>query len=151
MNWKKQVLFIALPCLLALAGCQNLKEPEYREVKNFRLDKIGLSETTAKMDLIYYNPNSISFQVKSTELDVYINNNFIGHTSADTIIKVLAETEFVIPVSARVNLNTIFNNALAALLSKEVTVKITGSLRAGKAGLYKTFPINYEGKQEIKF
>jgi LEA14-like dessication related protein len=151
MNWKNLVLLFTLFFIMALSGCEKLKEPEYREFKNFRIDKMGMDETTAKMDIVYYNPNSIGFWVKSTELDVYINNNFVGHTAADSSMEVPANSEFVIPVSARLNLKTLFNNALTALLTKEITIKISGSIRAGKAGFYKNFPIQYEGKQEIRF
>ncbi|MBI2731324.1 MAG: hypothetical protein HYX40_11315 [Sphingobacteriales bacterium] len=100
---KKIYGITALAFLLVLPGCLNLKEPEFREVKSFRLGKIDLSETTAKMDL------------------------------------------------ARVNLSTVFSNALTALLAKEVNIKISGSIKVGKAGLNKTFPVNYEGKQTIQF
>ena len=42
-----------------LICCSTPKELEYREFKNLIVEKINFSSTTLKMDLIYYNPNSI--------------------------------------------------------------------------------------------
>ncbi|MBI1780829.1 MAG: LEA type 2 family protein [Sphingobacteriales bacterium] len=151
MILKNILLLTALSCSIAFSSCKNMQDPEYRDIKNFRLTKLNTEESTAKMDVVYYNPNSLNFQIRSTDLDIYINNNYVGHTNLDSVIRVPKQTEFIIPVSARVNTQTFFSNALSALLTKEVNIRITGSIKAGASGLYKNFKVNYEGKQAIKF
>ncbi|MEP7093892.1 MAG: hypothetical protein ABI793_07520 [Flavobacterium sp.] len=42
-------------------------------MENFTVDKIGFSSTTIKMDLVYYNPNNFGLQLKSTDLDIYLD------------------------------------------------------------------------------
>jgi LEA14-like dessication related protein len=151
MILKKIFFLLALSCSIAFSGCKPVQDPEYRDIKNFRLTEMGSTESTAKMDVVYYNPNNMNFQIRSTDLDIYINSNYVGHTNLDSVIRVPKQTEFTIPVSARVNNNSFFSNALSALLTKEVNVRITGTIKAGASGLYKSFKVNYEGKQAIKF
>lgn len=151
MILKKIFFLLVISCPLAFSGCNNMQDPEYRDIKNFRLAEMGSVESTAKMDVVYYNPNNMNFQIRSTNLDIYINNNLVGHTNLDSVIRVPKQTEFTIPIVARVNNNTFFSNALSALLTKEVNLRITGTIRAGASGLYKSFKVNYEGKQAIKF
>lgn len=151
MILKNILLITSLSCAIAFSSCKKMQDPEYRDIKNFRLTKLNAEESTAKMDVVYYNPNNMNFQIRSTDLDIYINNNYAGHTNLDSVIRVPKQTEFTIPVSARVNTQTFFSNALSALLTKEVNIRITGSIKAGASGMYKSFKVNYEGKQAIKF
>jgi len=50
-----------------------------------------------------------------------------------------------------VDMKNILKNSLTALLNKQVTVKVMGSVRVGKANFYMNIPVNYEGLQEVEF
>jgi len=67
----------SLPFLLILTilllSCSAPKKLEYREFRNFSVQKIGFSTSSVKMDMIYYNPNGFGLQLKRTELDVFVN------------------------------------------------------------------------------
>lgn len=101
------------------------------------------------MDVICLNPNNADFVVKSTELDIYINDSLVGHTNLDTNIKAPKLSEFVLPVSAKIKTTSLFYNALSFLFNKEAVIKISGTIKAGTYGLYKNFKINYEAKQSL--
>jgi hypothetical protein len=51
---------------------------EYRDFKNFEVGQVGFSSTSVKMDLVYYNPNNFSLQLKSTELDIFLERHIPG-------------------------------------------------------------------------
>jgi hypothetical protein len=46
-------------------------------------------------------------------------------------------------------MKNLLKNAMPTLMGKEVMVKITGTVQLGKANVYKTFPVSYEGLQKF--
>jgi LEA14-like dessication related protein len=135
--------------VFALVGCKQPKELEYRDFKNLRSEKLGLSTSTIKVDLVYFNPNTFGLQLKRTDLDVFINGNFLGHTAQEHQIQIPRKGEFTLPLAIDVDMKNVYKNALPTLFGKEVMVKITGSVKVGKANVFKSFPVNYEGKQQF--
>ena len=131
------------------SSCQAPKELVYRDFKNLKVEKIGFAATTLKLDLIYYNPNNFGLQLKYTDLDIYVDNNYLGHSTQDHQISIPRLAEFTIPLAIEVDMKNLLKNALPTLLGKEVMVKVTGTVKLGKANVYKIFPVNYEGLQRF--
>lgn len=130
-------------------ACQAPKELVYRDFKNVAVEKLGFGSSTLKLDLVYYNPNNFSLQLKYTDLDIFVDNNFLGHSSQDYQITIQKLAEFTLPLQLEVDMKNILKNALNSILGKEVLIKITGTVKLGKANVYKTFQVNYEGKQNF--
>ncbi|MEO6720916.1 MAG: LEA type 2 family protein [Ferruginibacter sp.] len=142
------------PLLLSIAvlpfllnSCSTPKELEYRDFKNFTITKVGFSSTAIRMDLVYYNPNNFSLQLKSTDLDIFLENSYLGHTIQEQQLTIPSRAEFFIPVMVDVDMKNLLKNGLITLLNNEIIVKVTGSVKVGKANFFKSFPVNYEGKQ----
>jgi LEA14-like dessication related protein len=131
------------------SSCQAPKELVYRDFKNLKVEKVGFAASTLKVDLIYYNPNNFGLQLKYTDLDIYIDNTFLGHSSQDYQITIPKLSEFTMPLAVELDMKNLLKNALPTLLGKEVMVKITGTVKLGKANVYKTFPVSYEGLQKF--
>jgi LEA14-like dessication related protein len=142
-------LLIVLSILLFMPSCRAPKELEYRDFKNLSTENLGFSSSTIKVDLIYYNPNNFGLQLKRTDLDVYINGNLLGHTAQDYQISIPRRGEFTLPLKIDVDMKNAYKNAFPALFGKEVMVKITGKVKVGKANVFKSFNVNYEGKQKF--
>ncbi|MBL7703467.1 MAG: LEA type 2 family protein [Ferruginibacter sp.] len=130
-------------------SCQAPKELVYKDFKNLKVDKLGFAATTLKVDLVYYNPNNFGLQLKYTDLDIYIDNNFLGHSSQDYQITIPRLAEFTMPLAIEVDMKNLLKNAIPTLMGKDVMVKVTGTVKLGKANVFKTFPINYEGVQRF--
>src|SRR5205085_6881242 len=107
-----------------LTACSTPKELEYRDFRNFRLDKVGFSSTSIKMDLVYYNPNNFSLQLKSTELDIFLENTYLGHTVQEQQLTIPSKAEFTIPIMIDVDMKNLLKNGLISLLSNEISVKV---------------------------
>lgn len=101
------------------------------------------------MDLIYYNPNKFGFQVKRTEADVYVDNVYLGKAISDTLIKVAKRSDFLIPMHIKTDMKNFYKNAFSAMTNKTVLVKASGTITAGVAGIFKTVPLEYEGRHEF--
>jgi len=145
-----------LPCSIAIflliflmPSCQAPKELEYRDFKNLKVEKLSFGASSLKLDVIYYNPNNFGLQLKYTDLDVFIDGNYLGHSSQDYQITIQRLSEFTLPLQINLDMQNLLKNVLPTFLGKEVTVKITGKVKLGKANVYKTFPVNYEGKQRF--
>lgn len=142
------VLFLVLAICLA-SSCQAPKDLVYRDFKNLKVEKIAFGSSILKVDLVYYNPNNFVLQLKYTDLDIFIDNSYLGHSSQDYQITIPKLAEFSLPLEVSIDMKNILKNALTTLLGKEVMVRVTGKVKLGKANVYKTFPVNYEGKQKF--
>jgi LEA14-like dessication related protein len=132
-----------------LTSCSVPKELEYRDFKNLTIEKIGFSSSAIKMDLIYYNPNNFGLELNRMDLDIFINNNYLGKTSQDYQISIPRREEFSIPIKIDVDMKNLLKNGFTTFLNSEVTIKVTGTIKVGKLNVFKSFPVNYEGKQQF--
>ncbi len=147
MNKKRIALFLWF-CLL-LAACSKPLAPEYLGLDNLRVNSLGVGESAISANLKYFNPNHFAMKLKSGEMEVYLNNRFLGKTILDTLTAVPARDTFLIPVSMKVDMKQIYSNAVDILLNNEVNIRLHGFARLGKGLISFDVPIQYEGKQKI--
>ncbi|MBA2561934.1 MAG: LEA type 2 family protein [Chitinophagaceae bacterium] len=135
--------------ILAFLSCSAPKGLVYTDYKNFRIERFGFSNSQVKLDLEYFNPNNFGLQLKRTELDVFINDSFLGHSSSDTLINIPRRDTFLIPIKFDVDMQKVFKNAFNTLSGNEVSIKVTGKLKLGKANVFMSMPVNYEGRHKF--
>ena len=152
MNFfKHPILLLTTALTLLLFSCSTPKELEYRDFKNLTINQLGFSATAIRMDLIYYNPNKFGLQLKSFELDIFQNNNYLGHSTQEQLVSIPGREEFTIPVKVDVDMKNLLKNGITSILSNQVVIKVTGTVKVGKGNIYKSFPVNYEGVQNFSF
>lgn len=142
-------LLYLLLLTIFLAACATPKPLEYRSFKNFQIDKIGFSSSSLKIDLVYFNPNNYGLQVKNTDIDIFINDVFLGHTSQVYQISIPKNDEFFIPITVNLDMKNMLQNSLNAFFSNQVKVNIRGTFKVGKSNTFISFPINYEGNHHF--
>ncbi len=142
------ILFVSIGSLLN--SCSTPKALEYREFKNLTIEKLGFSSSTVRMDIVYYNPNNFGLQLKRVDVDIYLNNTYAGHATEEYQTTIPKLAEFSIPIQVDVDMKNILRNAFTGLLNKQVMVKLTGTVKVGKANVFISFPVNYEGAQAYK-
>ncbi len=146
------MLVIAISTL-GVVGCSQPKALVYQDLKNFRVQELNFQRATILLDLRLYNPNNYGLSLKNGDLDAYFNDKYLGKATLDERTAIPARDTFLLPVSVTADIRNIFSNALEVLTNGngEVLVRLQGSVRAGKAGIFVGVPINYEGKQRIHF
>lgn len=132
-----------------LSSCNSFNQPDFKRIDNVRLDKIGLKESTLSLDLHYFNPNKSKLKLKEIQGDAWLDDNFLGQFSMDSLIHIPARDSFYLPVKLKVDMGKLLKNSLAAFISNEVILKVKGVAKVGKSVVYINYPINYEGKQNI--
>ena len=148
----KSLLLITSISLLPIWGCKSsIKEPDFIAARNFTFGKMGLKESNIGMDLYYYNPNSFKLQLKKAELDVYLENRFVGKTILDTLLDIPPKDTFTIPVKMGVDMKNLFPNLITLALKEEVELKVEGTVRVMKSGISLNIPVHYTGKHKIVF
>ena len=135
--------------IFLIISCQAPKELVYRDFKNLKVGKLGFGFSTLNLDLIYYNPNNFGLQLRNTDLDIFVDGNYLGHSSQDLQINIPRLAEFTLPLQIEVDMKNALKNALPTLLGKEVVVKVTGKVKLGKANVYKSFTVDYESIQRF--
>lgn len=132
-----------------MTACRAPQDLEFREFNNLSLDKLGFTASALKVDLVYYNPNNYGMELKRTELDIYVDSIFLGHSSQDLQVSIPRRDVFTIPLKVDLDMKNLFKNGLMTLINKQVQVRAVGNVKVGKAGVYKNFKVDYTTTQQF--
>ena len=136
--------------LMELGGCAKIQEPQFRRIDNFHLKNFGLQQATIAFNVSYFNPNNFGVTVKEAAADVYLDSIYLGKFVQDSLIAVNKKSEFSIPLSGSVSLQTVLNLNLPALAQKEVLLRANGNVKIGKAGIFISKAFVYQGKHRLE-
>ncbi len=134
---------------IAAAACRRPKELVYRDVQNIRVTNVGLKQTVLAANVLMYNPNRFSLQLRHANVDVYLNDKHVGNVLLDSLFTIPRKDSFSLPLSMAIDMSNVIPGALQLLFNSEVDLKITGFIKAGKRGIYLAVPVNYEARQDI--
>ena len=134
---------------LLLSSCGKLVEPDFKGIENLQMDKFGFNESTFALDLHYHNPNRAGIKLKEAEGDAWMDGKYLGHFVMDTLISIKGNSDFRLPVKFKAEMGQLFKNSLSAFLGKESLLKVEGTARLGKSGIYIRYPIRYEGRHNL--
>ena len=143
------LLFISTVVIVFLSSCHEPKSLEFRNFSNLKVDKLSFAGAALTVDLVYYNPNNFGLQLNRTDLDVFIDSTFLGHSSQDIQVNIPKLNTFTIPLKLDLDVKNLLKNGLTSMLNKNVAVRVLGSVKVGKAGIYKSFPVDYTSMQNF--
>jgi LEA14-like dessication related protein len=141
---------IAVVIFSSCNSTNNVKDPEYRDIRNIRLINFGPLQSTAGVDLVYYNPNDFGVQVATARGDIYIDNNYFGRFELNDKVQVKKRSEFILPAIVMVDMIGVVKNQRELYKKKEALVRIEGTATVKKAGFSRDVPIKYESMQNIE-
>jgi LEA14-like dessication related protein len=133
--------------IVLLASCAKPKNFDYLGFDNLKVLKLGIQETTVGMDVKFYNPNS-ALLLKKAEVDVHINNKYLGRTVIDSLISIPKKDTFIIPMVMKMETISAVSGILKSVGDSTVLVKLDGKALVGKSGIFLNYPIKYEGNQK---
>ncbi|MBS1600049.1 MAG: LEA type 2 family protein [Bacteroidetes bacterium] len=146
---KKISAFLFGSVLLFTVACQKPLAPEYKGFDNLQIGKLSMQESHFSTSLKFYNPNSFGIQLKKAEMDIFVNDKLADHYLLDSTIYISKLDTFYIPVSIKINLNNVFSNALQALISKEVKIRLAGYAKLKKGAVGFRVPLLYEETEKL--
>lgn len=145
---KKFGWFLGVAILALLASCSP-KPLVYKDFHNFSIQKLGFDKSAIKMELEYYNPNNFGLQLKESDLDIYINGNLLGHSVTDTLVNIPRQSSFFLPVKFDVEMKNLIKNATNTIFGKEILIRLSGKVKAGKGNVFMLIPVEYETTQKV--
>ncbi len=143
------VFFSGLLFLAILSSCRSIKEPQLLSVENLSVTQFGLKESNISFDMQFFNPNNQKLKLKQAEGDAWLDGNPLGHFTIDTLVQIPAKENFRLPVNMTMDMRHFVENISAALMDKQVTLKIDGMAKLGKGIIFINYPVHYEGKQKL--
>ena len=143
------LVLISLVGIFFQTSCHEPKSLEFKEFKNLSVDKLSFAGAALTVDLVYYNPNNFGLQLNRTDLDVFVDSTFLGHSSQDIQINIPKRDVFTIPLKLNLDVKNLLKNGITSLFNKNVAVRVLGSVKVGKAGIYKSFPVDYTSIQNF--
>ena len=148
----KRLILILAPAALFFGSCKSdsIKDPEYREIQNVRIMDVGLLQTTAGLELVYYNPNNFGVTLSQARGEVYIDNMYFGRFGISDKVAVRKHEEFIIPAVLKMDNISAIKNHREIFQKKQAMIRIEGFATVRKAGFNKEVPIKYEGIQDIE-
>ncbi|MEP6711767.1 MAG: LEA type 2 family protein [Ferruginibacter sp.] len=150
MIFIKPLAFICILCL-GMISCREPKDLEFKEFKNLSLEKLGFAGAALKVDLVYYNPNNFGLELNRTDLDLFVDSTFLGHSSQEIQVAIPRRDIFTIPLKIDLDMKNLLKNGLVGLFNKDILVRVLGKVKVGKAGVYKSFNVDYTTIQNFSF
>ena len=132
-----------------MTACQSPKDLEFREFNGVKLDRLGFSASSLSVNLVYYNPNNVGLELNRTELDIYVDSIYLGHSSQLLQVPIPKRDVFSIPLKIDLDMKNLLKNGLTTLFNKEVAIRTIGTVKVGKAGIYKNIKVDYTTKQQL--
>ncbi|HEX7844809.1 MAG TPA: LEA type 2 family protein [Chitinophagaceae bacterium] len=149
MKYLISTLSIAALFLVSCKAYKDVQEPEFRDVQNVRLVDVGLLQSKAGADLVYYNPNNFNVTLSSARGDVYIDDSYFGRFELAEKVAVKKRREFIIPAILKLDNISAIKNQNDIYKKKEVKIRIEGTARLTKTGFSKEIPIKYEKMESV--
>lgn len=108
-----------------------------KEIKAISIDKVSLSETILKINVIISNHNFYNIALIEPDINVYLNNAIIGKVELGTnkvIIPGRSEQEYTIYVKADISKH-LFGSLIDFIKNQEVPIEVKGNATV-KASLF---------------
>ncbi len=142
-------LFFLLIMFVFMTACQQPKSLVFKDFHNLTVENLSFSGAALKVDLEYYNPNNFSMQLSNTDLDIYIDSTYLGHSLQDIQVSIPKRNNFTIPLKIDLDVKNLLKNGITSMFNKDVNVRVKGNVKVGKVGVYKNFPVDYTSVQHF--
>ena len=142
-------ILMPLFCVLLLAACGKPKPPQYLGYNNVRLEKAGLASNIVAADIKFYNPNPYALKLKEADLDVYVNGKLIGKSRTDSLITLPGRDSSAVPLRMQAAAKDLLGIMAQLVLDPNVRLRVKGTARVGRGGVFINLPVDYEGTQRI--
>lgn len=138
-------LLLLLP--LALTGCLTYEEVTFNGITNVELDRVDRSGVAARVTVALDNPNNFRIHVVDPEVDLYLNDVYIGKAELDSNLVLEKRTvkEYPVPLHATFDgQGAAMGAMLTAALSGRAKLKAKGTVVGRAFLLRKRFPFEEE-------
>ena len=138
-----------LALTLVLNGCREVQEPQFKKIEGFKIRKLGLKESEVGFRLRFLNPNDFRVNAKEAVVTIEIDGVSLGQFVQDSSVSIDKNKEFIVPFTGTIPMGRLLELNYRNLGERELNVRAKGSVKLGKAGVFVTRDIDYEGKHKL--
>ena len=150
---QKVSIVSALICMLTLHfGCSSISKPEYEKFKIKKIKRVD-SKWQIKGDAIYMNNNSFGGNVRTCDIDVYVDEVLVTHINQTIKVNIEANEQFSIPVTCTIDTKKIreenkgfLKGVMKSLMGEKVNLRYDGNFAVDLMGTTLKIPFEYEEK-----
>lgn len=152
---KRLPLFLlALALLASFWGCDQVKEPEFKEIKNLKFNSVNLKGVIRLTgDAIFENPNPVGIDITGLDLKVDIEGNESAAITQSVTAQMKANSDFSLPLNIDIPAEKVvrnLKNTLGSLLGdRKYEVRIAGTIEVSLLGQKVKVPMDYQEKAAI--
>jgi LEA14-like dessication related protein len=132
---------------LSLAACTSYEQVELKDITNIEVDRMDAKGIAVRVDALVNNPNNYRIQVLDPDVDLYVNDKFIGKGILDSalVLEKNSTNVYTIPIHAELQGGALLMVLVSGVFSgTEVKLAAKGTV-VGKVGLLrKRFPFEFE-------
>lgn len=132
-----------------LLGCGKVEEPQFKQLENFEVKKMGLQNAVVGFDATFFNPNRFGLNVKEAAFDIYVDSFYLGKFTQPKDVAVTSASNFSIPLEGTLTWQQILKSQWKDLVGKDVFLKAKGLVKLGKGGVFITKNIAYQGRHKL--
>lgn len=148
MQLKTFIVFIFSTILLS--GCLKYEDVELKQVHDVDLKSIDENELKMEIELELYNPNNYKIKVTKADLDIKINQLFLGNSKLEEVIEIPPKASSRKIVKLNTQLDKAFTKELPGLLASAIfsglKLDVAGKITGKAYWISHTFDIHHEEK-----
>ena len=146
---------LILAITLLLVACTKPEKPTFKKLENIKFNSLSIKKPYSvklNADAIFNNPNSVGAKITAMDFDVFINGIKTTHIKQDVATKILAQSDFTLPIICTVPLKDIFKDLKITdlLKSQKIQYQMTGYLTINLAGVPVKVPFDVEGEEKLR-
>ena len=148
----KSFAILSLLVLFTMTSCE-VHEVSLSELQKVTINKMEKSELHLDVTAVLDNPNSFKINVAGSDLDLYLEDRFIGKATLKNNVTLASKTEQAYELEIKAvgeKLNQeMLPIMLTAALSGKVTVRLKGDIKGKILFFSKSVPIDIT--EEVRF
>jgi len=125
--------------LLTASKCTDIKDPEYKGTKDWKISKASEGYLQVNTTIVFYNPNRVGIKLTDVSADIMLSDKKVGDVHQVEVVKIKKESTFEIPISVTVKLadtgGSLLDNAWKFLTNKNVIIQYQGFIQLKKFGI----------------
>ena len=144
---QRSALGAALLVALALSSCSSYEQVELKDVTNIAVERMDAQGIAVRVNALVDNPNNYRIHVLDPDVDLYVNDKFIGKGVLDTalVLEKRSTQVYAIPLHAELEGGSLLMLLLSGALNGESVKLAAKGTVVGKVGmLRKRFPFEFE-------
>lgn len=124
-------------------SCEVYEDLDVEEIKSVKIGTIKDGKLNLKITADVLNPNAYGIKLKETDLQVFLDDNFMGTAHLNSPVKLLRKQTKTYTFDVEVGLEKgVMAKLITLALKKEVMLKVKGDIKAGVMGISKTLKVS---------